>query len=103
MTNFIKEYINDKGQMVVEEVKQTTYEIINLTGEATVTHIGAYGRVKFVIDGVEYITLNGFTHSFIAKNADGYFNYFNYSQVNFGEFSFNEAWGKYKGEDWVEL
>ena len=60
----MKEYFTrtrfENNKYIVEQVEQTSFDVELLQPQkATITHIGAYGQIQFVVNGVSYQTENG--------------------------------------------
>jgi hypothetical protein len=77
MERFTTNYFKD-GKYIREEVIRTSYDIILLAGNATITHVGGYGRFKFILDGISY------TSTFVPNICSTLEElYFDYSLVKF--------------------
>ncbi len=60
----MKEYFTrtrfEDGKYIVEKVEQISFEVETLQPQkATITHIGAYGQIQFVVNDIAYQTENG--------------------------------------------
>ena len=47
----------ENGKFIIERVQQTSYSVEQVSGNATVTHVGAYGQIKFIFNDVIYFTI----------------------------------------------
>ncbi len=56
------------NQFVIEEVKQITYDLLPLVGNAIITHVGGNGRFRFKLNDESYIS--PFDRSVAVKGDD---------------------------------
>lgn len=67
MKNYFTRTRFENDKYFVEKVEETSFDVETLpTQEVKVTHIGAYGQIKFNYEGLDYET----AHGQIAKRCD---------------------------------
>lgn len=80
----------ENGKYVIEEVIKTTFDVLPLTGEAIITHVGGNGRFKFKLDNVEFVSTFERSICFLFEDKD---NYYDCSLVKFN-IDIEKEWSK---------